>query len=266
MQTIPLDEGRRLFGHDPKVYATARPEYPDVLYDRLKTRCGLRPGSSLFEIGPGTGLATRRLLSLGVSRLRAIEPDPRLVTILRETIGTASLEIDQTSFEEAILPEAAFDQGVSATSFHWLEQASALAKIYRSLKPAGWWAMWWNHFGSEEPDDFRRATDHLFVGTAESPAWSGQKRIPFALDRDRRLEDLTANGFQDAEVDLWRSSLTCDTAALVALYSTFSPIQALEPKSRQQLLADLARMANEKFGGRVERPLITVLYTAQKSW
>ena len=139
-----------------------------------------------------------------------------------------------------------------------------MAKVYRSLKPGGWWAMWWNHFGSEEPDDFHRATDHLFVGTADSPAWSGQKRIPFALDRDRRLEDLTANGFQDAEVDIWRSSLTCDTASLVALYSTFSPVRALEQKSRQQLLADLARIANEQFGGRVERPLITVLYTAQK--
>lgn len=266
MQTIPLNEGRRLFGHDPKVYAAARPEYPDALYDRLKTRCDLRPGTSLFEIGPGTGLATRRLLSLGVSHLRVIEADPRLATYLRETIGTASLEIDQASFEESTLPEAAFDLGVSATSFHWLEQAPALAKVYRSLKPGAWWAMWWNHFGSEEPDEFHRATDHLFVGTADSPAWSDQRRIPFALDRDRRLEDLAANGFQDAEVDLWRSRLTCDTAALVALYSTFSPIQALEPKSRQELLTELARIANEQFDGRVERALITVLYTARKSW
>ena len=266
MQTIPLNEGRRLFGHDPKVYAAARPEYPDVLFDRLKSRCGLTAGISVFEIGPGPGLATRRLLDFGVSLLLAIEPDPRLAIFLRETIGAGSLEIDQTSFEEAILPEAAFDLGVSATSFHWLEQASALAKVYRSLKPGGWWAMWWNHFGSEEPDEFHRATDHLFVGTADSPAWSDQKRIPFALDHDRRLEDLAANGFQDAEIDLWRSSLTCDTTSLVALYSTFSPVQALEPNSRQQLLAGLAQIANEQFGGRVERPLITVLYTARTAW
>jgi SAM-dependent methyltransferase len=264
MQKIPLNEGRRLFGNNPKVYAAARPEYPDALYERLKSRCGLRPGNSVFEIGPGPGLATRRLLNLGVSRLRAIEPDPRLATFLRETIDAGNLEIDQTSFEEAILPEASFDLGIAATSFHWLEQASALAKIYRSLKPGGWWAMWWNHFGAEEPDDFHLATDHLFVGTADSPAMSGQKRIPFALDQDRRLEDLNAGGFQNPEVEMWRSSLTCDTAGLVALYSTFSPIQALEAKSREQFLAGLAQVANEQFGGRVERQLITVLYTARK--
>jgi SAM-dependent methyltransferase len=264
MQKIPLNEGRRLFGNDPKAYAAARPEYPDALYQRLVTRCGLAAGTSVFEIGPGPGLATRRLLSLGVSHLLAIEPDPRLAAFLRETIGTQTLEIDQTSFEEANLPEAAFDLGVSATSFHWLEPASALAKIYRSLKPGGWWAMWWNHFGSEEPDEFHRATDHLFVGTADSPAWSGQKRTPFALDRNSRLQDLTAGGFHDAEVDLWRSSLTCDTAGLVALYSTFSPIQVLEPDSRRELLKNLAQIADGQFGGRIECPLITVLYTARK--
>jgi SAM-dependent methyltransferase len=264
MDKIPLNDGRRLFGNDPKTYSAARPEYPDALYQRLVTRCGLATGISVFEIGPGPGLATRRLLNLGVSHLLAIEPDPRLATFLRETILTNTLEIDQTPFEQAILPEAFFDLGVSATSFHWLEQAPALAKIYRSLKPGGWWAMWWNHFGSEEPDEFHKATDHLFVGTADSPAWSDQKRIPFGLDRDSRLQDLTANGFHDAEVDLWRSSLTCDTAGLVALYSTFSPIQILEPNSRQQLLSGLAQIADEQFGGRVERALITVLYTARK--
>jgi SAM-dependent methyltransferase len=261
---IPLNDGRHLFGSDPAAYAHARPGYPDALYERLISRCGLRPGTSVFEIGPGPGLATRRLLSLGASPLRAIEPDPRLATFLRETIETGSLEIDQVSFDEAMLPEAAFDLGVAATSFHWLEQGSALAKVYRSLKPGGWWAMWWNNFGSEEPDEFQQATDHLFVRTADSPSWSREKRIPFAFDRDSRLQDLTATGFHDAEVEEWTSSLTCDTARLVALYSTYSTIQALDPHARRELLSNLARIADEQFGGRIERPLVTVLYTGKR--
>jgi hypothetical protein len=40
MQRIPLNDGRRLFGNDPKAYAEARPEYPDELYERLINRCG----------------------------------------------------------------------------------------------------------------------------------------------------------------------------------------------------------------------------------
>lgn len=264
MERIRLNDGRRLFGNDPKAYAEARPDYPDALYERLITRCGLRQGTSVFEIGPGPGLATRRLLSLGASPLHAIEPDPRLATFLRETIETGSLEIDQASFDEAMLPEAAFDLGVAATSFHWLEQRSALAKVYRSLKPGGWWAMWWNNFGPEEPDEFQQATDHLFARTADSPSWSREKRIPFAFDRNSRLQDLIATGFQGAEIEVWSSSLTCDTARLVALYSTYSPIQALEPDSRREFLSNLARIADEQFGGRVERALLTVLYTGQR--
>jgi SAM-dependent methyltransferase len=264
MPKIPLNDGRRLFGNDPQVYAEARPDYPDALYQRLVTRCGLARGRSVFEVGPGTGLATRQLLSLGASPLRAIEPDPRLASFLRDSVGPGLLEIDQISFEDAILPEAAFDLGVSATAFHWLDQASALAKVYRTLKPGGWWAMWWNHFGSDGPDAFQQATDHLFAGTADSPSWNGEKEIPFALDRDNRLRDLAAARFRDTEVDLWRWRLTYHTPRLVALYSTFSPIQALELDSRQQFLSSLAQIADEQFGGRVERPLITVLYTARR--
>jgi SAM-dependent methyltransferase len=264
MAKIPLHDGRRLFGNDSRVYAAARPDYPDALYQRLVTRCGLGAGRSVFEVGPGTGLATRRLLSLGASPLRAIEPDARLAAFLRDNVGAGSLEIDQTSFEDALLPSACFDLGVSATAFHWLDQGSALAKVYRTLKPGGWWAMWWNHFGSDEPDAFQQATDHLFAAMADSPSWNGQKGIPFALDRESRIRDLTTNGFEDAEVELWRWSVMYDTPRLLALYSTFSPVQSLAPESRQQFLSSLGQIADHQFGGRVERRFMTALYTARR--
>src|SRR5579859_5881772 len=82
MSRISIAEGRRLFGYDPSSYAAARPDYPAGLYDRLVERCGLRPGMPVFEVGAGTGLATRRLLELGASPLVAIEPDPTLAAFL----------------------------------------------------------------------------------------------------------------------------------------------------------------------------------------
>jgi SAM-dependent methyltransferase len=266
MPKIPLSDGRYLFGNDPVAYANARPAYPVELYQRLQARCGLGPEISVFEIGAGTGLATQQLLALGVSRLLAIEPDPRLAGFLRARFSSSQLEIDQSTFEEAKLQEAQFCLGVAATSFHWLDQRSALAKVYRCLRPGGWWAMWWTHFGSCEPDAFQLATDHLFVQTPDSPSGGGKERPPFALDRQSRLQDLTTSGFNQAEVELWRWTLRYNTARLVALYSTFSPIQALEPGSRRVFLTNLARIAEEQFGGCVERPFITVLYTARRPW
>jgi SAM-dependent methyltransferase len=264
MAKIPLSDGRKLFGNDPSAYANARPDYPEKLYERLRTRCMPGPGTSVFEIGAGTGLATRPLVALGASKLWAIEPDPRLASFLRATISSPSLQVDQIAFEDAELPEAEFGLGVAATSFHWLDQRDALAKVYRSLRTGGWWAMWWTHFGSRGPDAFQLATDHLFVGTADSPSGGGKATLPFALDQESRLRDLATSGFCDAEVDLWHWTLTYDTARLVALYSTFSPIQALKPEARKVFLENIVRIADEQFGGRVMRPFITALYTARK--
>ncbi len=118
MPKIPLSEGRHLFGNDPLAYANGRPDYPEELYHRLRTRCELGPGISAFEIGAGTGLATQRLLALGVSRLWVIEPDPRLAAYLRETISSSWLRVDESAFEEAELPEAEFGLGVAARARH----------------------------------------------------------------------------------------------------------------------------------------------------
>jgi SAM-dependent methyltransferase len=265
MYRIPLTAGRRAFGEDPASYAAARPDYPDALYTRVVERCGLRPGTPTFEVGAGTGLATGRLLALGAAPLRAIEPDARLAAFLGQAISHPALCIDQVPFEEAVLPTEHFALGVAATSFHWLEQMPALAKAHAALRPGGWWAMWWTHFGSDgQPDAFQSAIDHLFLSTASSPSHGDQGGPPFALDRERRLHDLASAGFRDPDVDIWHWTLTYNTARLVGLCRTFSPIQALAPARRNKMLREIARTADEQFGGRVERPFITALYTARR--
>lgn len=264
MPKIPISQGRHLFGHDPSAYADARPDYPEALYQRLRARCELGPGVSAFEIGAGTGLATQRLLAFGVSSLWVIEPDARLAAFLRERISSRLLRVDQVAFEEAELPESEFHLGVAATSFHWLDQRSGLAKVYRSLRSCGWWAMWWNHFASNEPDPFQLATDHLFAGTPDSPSEGQNHGVPFAFDQEARLGDLKLAGFCDPDVELWHWKITYDTARLVGLYSTFSPIQSLEPEARHVFLENLARIADKQFGGHVERSFTSVLYTARK--
>jgi hypothetical protein len=51
---------------------------------------------------------------------------------------------------------------------------------------------------------------------------------------------------------------------VVALYRTFSPIQALPPDRREAFLTDLTHITDEQFDGRVERPFTTTLYTARR--
>jgi SAM-dependent methyltransferase len=260
---LNIAAGRAAFGEDPAGYIEARPPYPEALYERLAERTGLGPGAAVFEIGPGPGLATARLLQLGADPLVAIEPDARLAGYLR--LACPQVTILNRTLEDAELPADRFDLGVAATSFHWLEQASALIKVRRALRPGGWWAMWWTNFGDEKGHDpFQEATRHLFAETPRAPSHGRRGGPSFAMDQEARLADLAGAGFTEAEVDVWPWTITLETDRLVALYATFSPIQALPEPKRQVFLKGLAEVADRDFGGAVERGFSSVLYTARK--
>jgi hypothetical protein len=58
-------QARTIYGRDAQGYDAGRPDYPAEVYEILAARCGLRAGASVVEIGPGTGLVTRRLAGGG---------------------------------------------------------------------------------------------------------------------------------------------------------------------------------------------------------
>jgi SAM-dependent methyltransferase len=253
--------GRQAFGDDPVSYHAARPQYPEWVFETLSSRCGLRRGASGFEIGAGTGTATQRLLSSGIAPLIAIEPDKRLADFLDKHCSAAALEVIVSPFEDAVLPEAAFDIGISATAFHWLDENAALAKITRLLRPGGWWAAMWNVFGdASRADPFHDATTALLAGPVSPSA--GERGIPFALDHKARLEALMRHGFVEAETmtSQWSLRLTADQT--VALYATYSNVNVRA--DRDDVLEEIGRIAREDFGDRVVRNMVTSLYIAQR--
>ena len=255
--------GRQAFGEDPEGYDGARPDYPEWVFELLSSRCGLRPNIAAFEIGAGTGKATRRLLAHGADPLTVVEPDRRLVNFLHATITGKALRIIVSPFEDAVLDEGAFDLGISATAFHWLDEESALAKIVRLLRPGGWWAAVWNVYGDDSrPDPFHDATRELLRGP-ESPS-AGGRGTPYALDSAARLAALERTGaFDIVDHRISRWPLILDAEQTVALYATYSNISALADRAR--VLAELGRIARDEFGGQVTRNMTTSLYIARKA-
>jgi SAM-dependent methyltransferase len=259
---IERADGRVAFGNDPAGYHAARPVYPDWVFETLRDRCGLKDGAAVFEIGPGTGIATRRMLDLGANPLVAIEPDQRLAGYLLHENPDEALVVKVSTFEDSTLPEAAFDLGVSATAFHWLDERIALAKIAGLLRPGGWWAMISNVFGDDSrPDPFHDATKELLGGPSSPSAGAGS--VPFALDhKAREAAIVRADAFEGFEK--WTSawSLSLDADQTVALYATYSNISRRPDKS--EVLAELRRVAVDEFGGRVNRNMTTSLYVAKR--
>ena len=260
---IERSVGRTFFGSDPQTYDAVRPGHPGEVYDLLRMRCGLRPGSHVLEIGPGTGQATRRLADLG-GPLVAIEPDPRLADFLRANLGDR-VEVRVATLEDAELETSAYDLAAAASSFHWVEESSGLRKVRSALRPGAWIALWWTSFGDElRPDPFRLALDPLFEDVPSGPSAPSEGRPGFARDAGGRLQALADAGFEDAEHSEIHWEREWDTAGIRGLYSTFSPMSALDPGRRKELLDAVARIAEDEFGGRVERPLVTSLYTARR--
>ena len=254
--------GREAFGLDPAGYHAARPAYPDWIYEMLCKCCGLRQNVATFEIGSGTGIATRRLLELGANPLVAVEPDDRLADFLCDTLKSDALTVVRSTFEDAVLPAGGFDLGFSATAFHWLQEETALTKVADLLRPGGWWVMVWNDFGDpDRADPFHEATNLLLNGPS-SPA-VGDREIPFAQDRETRLRALgAANAFDSIEHRSSAWSLVLDPDQVVRLYATYSNIN-IRP-DREAILAALGRIARDKFQGRVTRNMVTSLYMARR--
>jgi len=253
-------EARTIFGSDAQGYDEGRPDYPAEVYDILAARCGLRAGASVVEIGAGTGLVTRRLVTAG-ARVVAIEPDQNMADHLAAAFS-GNVEIIRGTFEEAALPQDSFDLAVAATSFHWVDQAAGLPKLGRVIRRDGWAAVWWTIFDDPDRDDAFRDALQARTGNGD-PGF--QRNSQFQLDAAARCRDLTElAGLTDVSGNLIRWTAELDTAQLRALYASMIRIRRLPADDRRRILDQISLLADHDFAGRVLRPFITAMYTGRR--
>ncbi|QKZ03974.1 class I SAM-dependent methyltransferase [Pseudomonas eucalypticola] len=122
-------------------YVRGRPDYPPALDAWLRDTLNLHTGSTVLDLGAGTGKFTARLLATG-ARVVAVEPVPAMREKLHATYGHVQA-LDGRA--DAIpLPDASLDAVVCAQSFHWFATPEAVAEIRRVLKPGGRLGLVWN--------------------------------------------------------------------------------------------------------------------------
>jgi hypothetical protein len=122
--------------------------------------------------------------------------------------------------------------------------------------------MVWNVFGdSSRLDPFHEATKSILDGPSSPSAGNGE--TPFALDAEERLAAIArTDAFENIEHRTSRWSIVLDPDQTVALYATYSNIN-IRP-DREDILAQLSRIAGDKFHGRVTRNMVTSLFVAQR--
>ena len=250
---------RHTYGADAGAYHEGRPDYPPRVYEVLRSRCGVGADSKILEIGPGSGLVTRHLAALG-ARVVAVEPDQGFAEYLSRTMPPG-VQVVRADFEEADVGDA-FDAVVAATSFHWLEQSTALPKLGDLLRPGGWAAIWWTVFSDPYRDDPLLTEATAMLGFEPGNQRAGTS---FQLDGDARCEDLRQGaGLVDVVPELIAWDLPMTAGQVRALFDSMITVRQLPGEQRKRVVDTLTGLVNDRFAGTSIRPHLTALYTGRK--
>src|SRR3989442_11822704 len=115
-------------------YERGRPGYPQAAIDWMVERLRITPGSTVVDLGAGTGKFSRMLHAAG-ARVIALEP----VAAMRAELATAvpGVEVLDGTAEAIPCADASADAVTAAQAFHRFAGQAALSGIPRVLRPAG---------------------------------------------------------------------------------------------------------------------------------
>lgn len=201
------------FGHVADAYDRARPSYPR---EAVEWMVGRR-GSTVVELGAGTGKLTDVLLGLGhdvlatdpleemLQHLLLRHPDARTATAPAEQIPAATRSVDAV---------------VAAQAFHWFDAPAALREVARVLRPEGRIALAWNVRDERVP-------------------WV--RKLGEIIGRSRQDEDptdvLVSSGlFGYVEQETFRHWQPLRKAKLRDLVASRSDVAVLDPMARDRVL------------------------------
>lgn len=126
------------------MYVRARPSYPYAVLRCLVDRYGLGPVSTVADVGAGTGLLTRLLLTAGCT-VRAVEPNDRMRAAADAMLGGHPGYASRPGTAESTgLADRSVDFVTAGQAFHWFDVPKARAEYRRILRPGGHAVLVWN--------------------------------------------------------------------------------------------------------------------------
>jgi ubiquinone/menaquinone biosynthesis C-methylase UbiE len=219
---------RALFDDVAEVYDATRQSYPNEIVEVVVRTAELEPGSSVLEIGCGTGQLTRRLAGRGLD-ITAIDIGPAMIAGSKRNVADPKVSFQVSSFEDFQAPQA-FDLIVSATAFHWVDPDLGLAKAAGILRPSGWLALLATGERYEEP--LRSALRQLWAKYNPSRAkWSPEASWAEPL----RETDLFGTVFERAH----EHRLELPVPTVLGVECTRATYLSFTQEARQGFAADL---------------------------
>lgn len=175
-------EGYKL---EAKTYERGRPEYPAGLNAWLTQTLKLAPGTTVVDVGAGTGKFTKLLQATGAAVI-AVEPvDP-----MREQLAKlAGVRAMAGTAQQLPLSNTSADAITCAQAFHWFAQAKTLDEFARVLKSGGHLGLVWN-VRDESVDWVAEITRLITPLEGDAPRfYKGDWRKPFPHPAFTALEE-----------------------------------------------------------------------------
>jgi SAM-dependent methyltransferase len=260
MSKSPAAEPRKSFDGVAEIYHEIRPSYPPPMFDELFR---LLPGQpAILEAGPGTGQATRDLLSRGAI-VHAIEIGPAMAAKLREALPSPALTVTIGDFEEVDVDEHGFDAVFSATAYHWISRKAQVDRPASVLKPGGVVAIVdLNQVSSPDDKGFFAAAQPIYERYGEGHA-GPQAPERNAVDPPIHRVLGSDPRFFNVEVRAYDWNQTYSAADYRKLMLSYSSTQIMTPPARQGLLDDMENFVRQQFDNQVTRPTVVTLTTAK---
>jgi ubiquinone/menaquinone biosynthesis C-methylase UbiE len=240
-----------------------RPSYPKKLFIDLKRLTAIPVNGRILEIGCGTGQATFHLAADGY-RMTCIDIGENLLKIARSK-GKRYPKVCfiHSSFEEWPPGNELFDVVMSATAFHWIKPEIGCNKAAMMLKDSGSIALFWNKHPTPYTGFF---SDVQAVYEEVVPEWgnpSSQSINDWITDQINLIVD--SQWFSEVVVRSYPWSVYFSKEEYLRLLDTYSDHASLNTVSKTRLYEGIARLIDEKYNGRVQRPYLSILFTARKA-
>jgi SAM-dependent methyltransferase len=243
------------FGQAAARYDRIRPTYPpEALRWALDS---VSAGSTVVDLGAGTGLLTRVLLGLGYAVV-PVEPDAGMRTQLdAATPGTTARE---GSAEALPAPDGSLDAVVCGQAYHWFDHAKAHPELARAIRSGGVFAPLWNL--RDESVAWVRQLSVITRQRADGTLNPSRGPIDLGPETDLGPE------FGPVERAEFRHATTHTAESLVELVRSRSYYLTASPDDQAATDEAIRALANEHpdLAGKetFELPYVTVVYRARR--
>ncbi len=134
----------KLFSGRAESYTKGRPAYATELIDFLFNEVGMKSNSNIADIGAGTGIFSKQLLSKGCN-VFCVEPNEDMRNALSQNIqGYKNATIIDGDAENTKLDSSSVDFITVAQAFHWFSVDKFLMESMRILRTNGIVFLIWN--------------------------------------------------------------------------------------------------------------------------